>query len=53
MLGPDQKKWLLDGLAASKGKFKVIASGTMWSDGGRQKDGKDSWAGGLGTRRTR
>jgi alkaline phosphatase D len=44
MLGPDQKQWLLDSLAASKGKFKVIASGTMWSDGA-DKDGKDSWAG--------
>ena len=44
MLGPDQKKWLLDTLAKSKAKFKVIASGTMWSDGA-DKDGKDSWAG--------
>lgn len=44
MLGPDQKKWLLDGLTSSKGKFKVIASGTMWSSGA-DKGGKDSWAG--------
>lgn len=44
MLGPDQKKWLLESLAAAKGKFKVIASGTMWADGA-DKDGKDSWAG--------
>ncbi|MCM2373850.1 alkaline phosphatase D family protein [Aporhodopirellula aestuarii] len=44
MLGPDQKKWLLEELAKVKGKFKVIASGTMWSDGA-DKDGKDSWAG--------
>lgn len=44
MLGPDQKQWLLKNLAESKGKFKVIASGTMWSDGA-DKDGKDSWAG--------
>ena len=44
MLGPDQKQWLMDGLAKAKGKFKVIASGTMWSDGA-DKDGKDSWAG--------
>ena len=44
MLGPDQKKWLLEKLAAAKGKFKVIASGTMWSDGA-DKGGKDSWAG--------
>jgi alkaline phosphatase D len=44
MLGPDQKQWLLEGLKAAKGKFKVIASGTMFSDGA-DKDGKDSWAG--------
>ena len=44
MLGPDQKQWLLDGLAKATGKFKVIASGTMWADGA-DKDGKDSWAG--------
>ena len=44
MLGPDQKKWLLESLAAAKGKFKVIASGTMWADGA-DKGGKDSWAG--------
>lgn len=44
MLGPDQKKWLLESLATSKGKFKVIASGTMFADGADKK-GKDSWAG--------
>jgi alkaline phosphatase D len=44
MLGPDQKKWLIDELSKSKGKFKVLASGTMWSDGA-DKGGKDSWAG--------
>lgn len=44
MLGPDQKRWLLDALVAAKGKFKVIASGTMWSDDA-DKNGKDSWAG--------
>lgn len=44
MLGPDQKRWLLEGLAAAKGTFKVIASGTMWADGA-DKDGKDSWGG--------
>jgi alkaline phosphatase D len=44
MLGPDQKNWLLASLAASKAKFKVIASGTMWADGA-DKNGKDSWAG--------
>lgn len=44
MLGPEQKQWLLEGLAKAGGKFKVIASGTMWSDGA-DKGGKDSWAG--------
>ena len=44
MLGPEQKRWLLEALAAGKGTFKVIASGTMWADGA-DKDGKDSWAG--------
>lgn len=44
MLGPDQKKWLLEGLKQSTGKFKVIASGTMWADGADKK-GRDSWAG--------
>ena len=44
MLGPDQKKWLMESLAKSKGKFKVIASGTMWTDDADKK-GKDSWAG--------
>lgn len=44
MLGPDQKRWLLEELGKSKGKFKVIASGTMWADGA-DKNGKDSWAG--------
>ncbi len=44
MLGPDQKKWLLESLVKARGKFKVIASGTMWSDGA-DKGGKDSWAG--------
>ena len=44
MLGPDQKKWLLESLSKSTGKFKVIASGTMWTDDADKK-GKDSWAG--------
>lgn len=44
MLGPDQKKWLLDRLSKATGKFKVIASGTMWCDEA-DKGGKDSWAG--------
>ncbi len=44
MLGPDQKNWLLDALKKSTGRFKVIASGTMWTDDA-DKGGKDSWAG--------
>lgn len=44
MLGPTQKKWLLDGLRKSKAKFKVIASGTLWTETA-DKGGKDSWWG--------
>lgn len=44
MLGPVQKKWLLDKLSASKATFKVIASGTLWTETA-DKGGKDSWWG--------
>lgn len=44
MLGPVQKKWLLDSLRASTAKFKVIASGTLWTEAA-DKGGKDSWWG--------
>ena len=44
MLGPVQKKWLLAKLAASKATFKVIASGTLWTETA-DKGGKDSWWG--------
>ncbi|MDX1564533.1 MAG: alkaline phosphatase D family protein, partial [Phycisphaeraceae bacterium] len=44
MLGPVQKKWLLESLAASKATFKVIASGTLWTEHA-DKGGKDSWWG--------
>ena len=44
MLGPVQKKWLLGKLKASKAKFKVIASGTLWTETA-DKGGKDSWWG--------
>ena len=44
MLGPAQKKWLLDKLEASKATFKVIASGTLWTEYA-DKGGKDSWWG--------
>lgn len=44
MLGPAQKKWLLEKLRASKGTFKVIASGTLWTETA-DKGGRDSWWG--------
>jgi len=44
MLGPVQKKWLLAKLKASKATFKVIASGTLWTQFA-DKGGKDSWEG--------
>ncbi|MHC4253651.1 MAG: alkaline phosphatase D family protein, partial [Planctomycetota bacterium] len=44
MLGPVQKRWLLKKLAASKATFKVIASGTLWTERA-DKGGKDSWQG--------
>ena len=44
MLGPAQKKWLLEKLKASKGTFKVIASGTLWT-AAADKGGRDSWWG--------
>lgn len=44
MLGPVQKKWLLNKLKESKATFKVIASGTLWTETA-DKGGKDSWWG--------
>ena len=44
MLGPDQKEWLLAKLRQSKATFKVIASGTLWTEHA-DKGGKDSWWG--------
>jgi len=44
MLGPAQKQWLLKKLAASKATFKVIASGTLWTETA-DKGGADSWWG--------
>lgn len=44
MLGPVQKKWLLEKLKASRATFKVIASGTLWTELA-DKGGKDSWWG--------
>jgi len=44
MLGPVQKRWLLDGLASSTAVFKVIASSVPWSFG--TKPGSlDTWEG--------
>jgi len=44
MLGPVQKAWLLDGLRASRATFKVVASGTLWTEHA-DKGGRDSWWG--------
>jgi len=44
MLGPVQKKWLLDELAKSKGTFKVIASSVAWADGAKPGS-HDTWEG--------
>ncbi|MEX1224316.1 MAG: alkaline phosphatase D family protein [Pirellulales bacterium] len=44
MLGPTQKAWLLEKLKASKATFKVIASGTLWTEHA-DKGGADSWWG--------
>ncbi|WP_339705030.1 alkaline phosphatase D family protein [Algoriphagus aquimarinus] len=40
-LGAAQLKWLKDVLAKSTAPYKLITSGTMWSD--YISDGKDSW----------
>lgn len=44
MLGPIQKEWLLSKLSASTATFKVIASGTLWTEHA-DKGGQDSWWG--------
>jgi alkaline phosphatase D len=44
MLGPAQKQWLLAALKASTATFKVIASGTLWTETA-DKGGADSWWG--------
>ena len=44
MLGPVQKQWLLERLRASGATFKVIASGTLWTETA-DKGGADSWWG--------
>lgn len=44
MLGPDQKAWLFERLRASDATFKVLASGTLWTEHA-DKGGRDSWWG--------
>lgn len=44
MLGPVQKTWLLERLRASTGTFKVLCSGTLWTEHA-DKGGRDSWWG--------
>ncbi|MEM6885040.1 MAG: alkaline phosphatase D family protein [Verrucomicrobiota bacterium] len=40
-LGKEQHEWLKQGLKESTAPFKIISSGTMWSD--YVSEGKDSW----------
>ncbi len=44
MLGPAQRKWLLDRLSASTATFKVLCNGTLWTEHA-DKGGRDSWWG--------
>ncbi len=44
MLGEFQQTWLLNTLAASKSQFKVLCSGTLWTEKADKK-GRDSWQG--------
>lgn len=44
MIGPVQKKWLLETLASSTGTFKVIASSVPWSPGVKPGS-RDTWDG--------
>ena len=44
MIGPVQKRWLLETLKASKGTFKVLASSVPWSPGVKPGS-KDTWDG--------
>ncbi|MBB6428776.1 alkaline phosphatase D family protein [Algisphaera agarilytica] len=44
MLGPVQKIWLQEKLKASTATFKVLVSGTLWTEHA-DKGGKDSWWG--------
>ncbi|MCG6186022.1 alkaline phosphatase D family protein [Maribellus maritimus] len=40
-LGPEQLTWLKETLKSSEAPFKIVSSGTMWSD--YVSNGKDSW----------
>jgi len=44
MLGPHQQAWLLETLSNSKSSFKVLCSGTLWTEKA-DKGGRDSWWG--------
>ena len=44
MLGPFQQAWLLNTLATSDSRFKVLCSGTLWTEKA-DKGGRDSWQG--------
>jgi alkaline phosphatase D len=44
MLGPQQKKWLLDGLRNSTATFKVIASSVAWAHDAKPGS-RDTWDG--------
>jgi alkaline phosphatase D len=44
MLGPVQKKWLLDELAKSDAAFKVLASSVAWAPGAKPGS-RDTWDG--------
>jgi alkaline phosphatase D len=44
MLGPEQKRWLLDGLTNSTATFKVIASSVAWSHNAKPGS-RDTWDG--------
>ncbi len=49
MLGPHQKRWLLDGLKASKAAFKILASPVPWAKG-TKPGSRDTWDGYSGER---
>jgi len=49
MIGPVQKKWLLETLKSSKGKFRMLASSVPWSPGVKPGS-KDTWDGFPGER---